>query len=326
MKVLVTGGTGFVGGHLVEHLVKEGFEVAVLARKSSRLENLKRLKVEIVFGDITERGSLKRALRDVNRIYHVAALFRQARFPDKAYWEVNVKGTENVLEAGLEAGVERFVHCSTVGVLSHISNPPADETYPYNPGDIYQESKTEGEKLALRYWREKGVPVVVIRPAMVYGPGDLRLVKLFRAIAKGRFVMLGSGKTLAHFVYIDDLVEGFLKASSLEKVEGEIYIIAGESPITLNELVKTIAEELNVSLLPIHLPVKPFQILGSFCETLCRPLRIEPPIFRRRVDFFTKDRSFNIAKARRELNYSPCVGMREGIRLTIAWYKEKGYL
>jgi nucleoside-diphosphate-sugar epimerase len=326
MKVLITGGTGFVGGHLVERFLKEGFEVRALVRKSSKLENLKRLKAEIVFGDVTKKESLKKALRDVEKVFHIAALFRQARFPDKAYWEVNARGTENILEASLEAGVGQFVHCSTVGVLSHISNPPADETHPYNPGDVYQESKAEGEKLALRYWRDRSLPVVVVRPAMVYGPGDLRLLKLFKAIARGRFIMLGSGKTLAHFVYIDDLIQGFLKTASEEKAEGEVYIIAGETPITLNELAKMIAEELNVSLPPIHLPVKPFQVLGSICETLCRPLKIEPPIFRRRVDFFTKDRSFNIAKARRELNYSPCVGMKEGIKRTATWYKKKGYL
>ncbi len=326
MKILVTGGTGFVGNHLVGRLLKEGFEVRALVRKNSKLENLEKLKPEMVFGDITKKESLKEAFRDVEKVFHVAALFRQARFPDEAYWEVNVKGTGNVLEASLEAGVKQFIHCSTVGVLSHISNPPADETYPYNPGDIYQKTKAEGEKSALKYWQEKALPVVVVRPAMVYGPGDLRLLKLFKAIARRRFIMLGSGKTLAHFVYIDDLVEGFLKAASEEKAKGEVYIIAGERAVTLNELARMIAQELNVSLVPIHLPVKPFQVLGSICETLCRPLGIEPPIFRRRVDFFTKDRSFNIAKARRELNYSPRVGMKEGIKRTATWYKEKGYL
>ena len=325
MKVLVTGGTGFVGRHLIKRLVKDGFKVKTLVRKSSNWDYLKKLDVEIVFGDIRDKDSFKGVLKDVKKVFHLAALFRQARFPDEVYRDINVKGTANILKASLEEGVEKFIHCSTVGVLSHISHPPADEHYPYNPGDIYQETKAEGEKLVLKFSKEKRISVVVVRPAMVYGPGDLRLLKLFKTIDRRQFMMIGNGQTLAHFVYIDDIIEGFLKAAA-QGVNGEIYIIAGKTSITLNELVKMIKETLNVSFPLCHLPVKPFQILGTLCENLCKPLGIEPPIFRRRIDFFTKDRAFNISKARKELGYSPRIDMKEGIKRTVAWYKENGYL
>ena len=170
------------------------------------------------------------------------------------------------------------------------------------------------------------MPVIVIRPAMIYGPGDLRFLKLFKMIARKHSFMIGSGKTLAHFVYIDDLLDGFVLASSAADREGEIYIIASEGPIALNDLVRIICDELGVSVPKIHLPVKPFQWLGSICETVCLPLKVEPPIFRRRVDFFTKNRAFDINKAKRDLKYEYKVGMREGIRRTLRWYREKEYL
>ena len=326
MKVLVTGGTGFVGGHLVRRLVKKGFDVRALVRKSSNIDNLKKLDVEIVLGDITDKDSVKKAIKGIEKVFHIGALFRQSGFPDSTFWEINVGGPKNMLEASLENGVERFIHCSTVGVLSHISNPPADETYPYSPGDIYQETKTEGEKLALKFFREEGLPGAVIRPAMIYGPGDTRILKLFKLIANRKFIMLGTGKTLAHFVYIDDLIDGFELCAEKSSALGEVYIIAGQEPITLNELVALIAKELNVPVPKLHLPVRPFQVLGSLCEAICKPFGIEPPIFRRRVDFFTKDRAFDISKARRDLGYHPKMDMVTGISRTIEWYSVNKYL
>lgn len=326
MKVLVTGGTGFVGGHLVRRLVKKGFDVRALVRKSSNIDNLKKLDVEIVLGDITDKDSVKKAIKGIKKVFHIGALFRQSGFPDSTFWEINVGGPKNMLEASLENGVERFIHCSTVGVLSHISNPPADETYPYSPGDIYQETKTEGEKLALKFFREEGLPGAVIRPAMIYGPGDTRILKLFKFIANRKFIMLGTGKTLAHFVYIDDLVHGFELCAEKSSALGEVYIIAGQGPITLNELVALIAKELNVPVPKLHLPVRPFQVLGSLCEAICKPFGVEPPIFRRRVDFFTKDRAFDTSKARRDLGYHPKVDMVTGISRTIEWYRINKYL
>lgn len=138
--------------------------------------------------------------------------------------------------------------------------------------------------------------------------------------------MLGSGRTLAHFVYIDDLINGFLLCAEKEGILGEIFIIAGGSPLTLNELTATIAQELKVKNLRLHFPVRPVQILGSLCEGICKPFGIEPPLYKRRVDFFTKDRSFNITKAQVKLDYLPKISMEEGIRRTIAWYRKERYL
>jgi len=326
VRILVTGGTGFVGSHLVSRLVKKGELVRVLVRKNSNIDYLKKLNVEICVGDVTDKNSIKAAVEGVDLVYHIAALFRQARFPDRVYGEINVQGTQNMLEASYEEGVKRFVHCSTIGVLGHIANPPANETYPYNPGDVYQRSKCEGEKIALKFFQDKEFPVVVARPASVYGPGDMRLLRLFKYVSSGKMVILGDGNPFYHLVYVEDLVTGFELCAQKENAVGQVYILGGDKYLTLNELIDLIAKVLEVSLSKIYLPVFPVKALSILCEKVCISLRIEPPFHRRRVDFFTKSRAFNISKAKKELGYKPEFDLETGLRLTAEWYREKGLL
>lgn len=324
--IALTGATGYVGSNLARHILQKGYRLRALVRDRRKSEELEREGVEIHEGDLRDPGSLKGLAEGAEKFFHTAALFREAGHPDSVYREVNVEGTRLCLEEARRAGVNFFIHCSTVGVLSHIENPPADESFPYNPGDIYQETKAEGEKVALRYFREGLVPGVVVRPAMIYGPGDMRMLKLFRGIARRRMVMLGSGRTLAHYVYIDDLVDGFWLASEKPEVSGEVFILAGPEPMSLNELFALIAREAGVPPPRIRLPAKPVQWLGSLCEAVFIPLHIEPPLYRRRVDFFTKSRSFCSDKARRMLGYEPKIGNAEGVRRTLQWYRSEGLI
>jgi len=326
MKVLVTGGTGFAGSHLVDRLISDGFEVRVIARNPEKAEKLKEKGVQIVLGSITDKDVVKKAVKGVKQVYHLAANWRTAGVPDKVYWDVNVGGTKNLLEASLEENVKRFVHCSTMGVHGHVDEIPANENTRYNPGDIYQVTKLEGEKLALNFFKEKGLPVSVIRPCAIYGPGDMRLLKMFRAIARRRFVMLGSGKTLYHMVYVTDLAEGFRLAADKEEAIGEAFLIGGEEYVSLNNLEEVIANEVGVSSPKIHFPVWPVELLGTIVEKICIPLKIEPPIYRRRVLFFTKDRAFDVSKAKNILGYRPKVDLKTGIKKTVKWYKENNYL
>jgi len=326
MKVLVTGGTGFAGSHLVDRLISEGFEVRVIARSSKKAEKLKERGVDIVLGSITDKDVIKEAVNGVKKVYHLAANWRTAGVPDKVYWDVNVGGTRNLLEASIKENIERFVHCSTMGVHGHVDEIPSNENTRYNPGDIYQVTKLEAEKLALNFYKEKGLPVSVIRPCAIYGPGDMRLLKMFRAIAKKRFIMLGSGETLYHMVYVTDLAEGFRLAADKEEAIGGAFLIGGEEYISLNRLVEIIANGIGVSTPKIHFPVWPVELLGTIVEKICIPLRIEPPIYKRRVLFFTKDRAFDISKAKNILGYRPKVDLITGIKQTVKWYRDNGYL
>lgn len=325
-QVLVTGATGFTGSHLTRRLLEDGHDVRILARQTSNVTRAELAGAEVIFGDVTDERTANRACTDVDTVYHIAALYRQAGFPDASYWNVNYGGTLNMLEASHRAGVRRFVHCSTIGVHSSVCNPPADETAPYQPDDVYQRSKCEAEKAALKFHEVKGLPVSVIRPAGIYGPGDLRWLKLFKSIGRRRFVMLGSGDTFIHMVYISDLVDAFLLAAQVPSAVGKVYIAGGERYVTLNELAAAIAEALGVPEPRIHLPVKPVRLLSGICEDVCRAVHVEPPIFRRRVDFFVKNRAFDISRAKAELGYRPKVSLEDGINRTASWYKEQNLL
>jgi nucleoside-diphosphate-sugar epimerase len=320
--VLVTGATGFTGGHLARFLVRQGYRVRALIRPGKDASALVAAGIEITPGDLTDKTSLDAAVSGVDTVYHIAALYREEGVSKQRFWDVNVTGTKNLIEAAGKAGVKRFVHCSTVGVQGEIQHPPATEEAQYRPGDHYQQSKMEGELLALDYFK-KGYPVTVFRPVGIYGPGDTRFLKLFRNVKKP---MIGSGKALYHLTFIDDLVEGILKVGTTPGIEGEIFTLAGPRYTTLNELYDVIAGVLGVSRSRLSIPVWPVWTAGALCELLCRPLRIEPPIFRRRVDFFIKDRAFDITKARTRLGYNPKVDLNKGISRTAEWYREQGLL
>jgi nucleoside-diphosphate-sugar epimerase len=322
-KNLVTGATGFTGGHLARMLAGRGCEVTCLARPGKDVTELEQAGCRVVRGDLTKQDTLKDAVKGMDKVYHIAALYREENVPRSMFRDVNVGGTRNLLEASLDAGVKRFIHCSTVGVQGEIGKPPATEETPYNPGDAYQESKMEGELLALDFHRQRGLGVVVFRPVGIYGPGDTRFLKLFRNF---RFGMFGSGEVLYHLTYIDDLTEGIRLAGTVPGVEGQVFTLAGERYTTLNELYAVIAEVLDSPRSRRHYPVWPVYAAGAVCEWVCRPFRIPPPIYRRRLDFFMKDRAFDISKAGRMLGYRPAVDLKTGIARTAEWYKKKGLL
>ncbi|MBM3702959.1 MAG: NAD-dependent epimerase/dehydratase family protein [Actinobacteria bacterium] len=326
MKALVTGGTGFTGSNLVRSLIEKGVEVRVLARPTSKTDFLEDLDAEIVIGDISERDDVDRAVKGMDKVFNIAAAFRESNLPERAYWAVNYDGTRNILEACVKYDVSKLVHCSTIGVVSSVTTVPSDETAPYSPGDVYQQSKCEAEKEVLRFAREKKLPASVIRPCAIYGPGDMRLLKMFRMIARKKFYVLGSGKALYHMVYINDLVSGFILASEKEKAVGEVFIIGGDKYTTLNELFRIIADEFKVRPPKIHLPYKPIEVLSVLMEYAYKPLKKEPPLYKRRVAFFKKDRAFNISKAKRILGYMPEFDLRKGIHLTAKWYMDNGYI
>ncbi|MFP4082916.1 MAG: NAD-dependent epimerase/dehydratase family protein [Candidatus Aminicenantes bacterium] len=325
-KALVTGASGFTGYYMVKNLIAHGYHVRVFVRPASKINKLKPLSISISTGDIRSEKDLEMAMTDVDIVFHIAALYRAANLPDSEYWAVNALGTKNVLNAALKKNVKRVVHCSTVGVHGHIETPPGDENSPFNPGDIYQKSKAEGEKIAFSYYREKGLPVTVVRPTGIYGPGDLRMLKMYRLIQNRKFIIFGSGKTLYHLTYITDTVEGFRLAGENSKAVGQAYIIGGDEYITLNQFTQTIAKELGVPAPSIHLPVLPLYLTSFIVEKICVALRIQPPIFRRRLDIFYKNRAFDCSKAKRELGYKPEVGCVEGIHKTAKWYIENGLL
>ena len=326
MRVLVTGATGFTGGHLARTLAARGDDVRALVRDPSRAGELAHAGISLVAGDLRDAESLRAATADVEVVYHIAAMYREAGLPESTYRDVNARGVEQIVDAAARSGARRVVHCSTVGVHGDVERPPANEDAPLRPGDIYQVTKLEGEQLARQAALRAGIELVVVRPSGIYGPGDRRLLKLFRGVARRQWITLGSGEIYYHLTHIDDLVEGFRLCGEHPAAAHRTYILAGGEVTTLNELVGIVAEVAGVPAPRLHMPAWPVWLAGAACEAVCVPLRIEPPLYRRRVDFFTKSRAFDITRARTEIGYAPRVTLRDGIRRTLDWYRQQGWL
>jgi nucleoside-diphosphate-sugar epimerase len=324
-KILVTGATGFTGKAVSRRLVEEGEQVVAFVRPTSNVRELEELGVECLRVDIKNPTDVMDHFAGVSKVFHIAAAYRAEYADHDEFRLVNVEATRNLLEAAKRNRVRRFIHCSTVGVQGRIDDPPADEEYRFLPGDHYQASKMEGELLALRYFSD-GLPGVVVRPVGIYGPGDTRFLKLFKPISKGMFVMIGTGNTLYHLTYISDLVDGFLLCGKRDEALGEVFTIAGETYTTIRDLVHMIADVLGKPRPAWRVPFYPVYLASVACEKACSLVGVEPPLYPRRVEFFYKDRAFNIGKAKRLLDYSPKIGLREGLAATADWYKGKGLI
>jgi nucleoside-diphosphate-sugar epimerase len=325
MKVLVTGANGFTGLRLAQRLQQSGHEVRALVRPTASTGTLEAAGIEVFRGQLTDTQDVRAAVSGCAKVYHVAAAFRTAGHPDSYYYDVNVGGTSNVLEAARAAGCERVVHCSTGGVHGHIAEPPANEKYRFAPGDVYQDSKVAAEGLVQQAIAQ-GQRVVIFRPGAIYGEGDLRFLKLYRSVQNRRWVMIGSGETRLHMVHVDDLCAGIELCGSQESAIGQVFLIAGPDAPKLNEIVAIIANVLKVPQPRLKIPVWPVYAAGWLCEKICVPLRIDPPLHTRRVSFFTHHREFDISKARRLLGYDPQINAAAGIARTAAWYISQGLL
>jgi nucleoside-diphosphate-sugar epimerase len=325
--VLVTGAAGFAGLALALSLAAAGHRVRGLVRKRERAITLERAGVDMVVGDIRDPAVVRQATQGIDTVYHLAAVFRRAGVPDSEYREVHVDATRQLIEQSAADGVGRIVHCSTVGVHGSVSeDAPATEDAPFRPGDIYQLTKLEGERMAVETANRTGVPLTVVRPGPIYGPGDRRLLKLIGGIARGRFRLLGDGHPRFQLVYVDDLTHAFRLAAESPLAAGRTYIITGNEAPTLNELVHEIAGVARVEPPRFRLPVWPFWLAGAVCEAVCIPLGIEPPIYRRRGKFFTSNRWFDTSRARAELGFAPRVRLRDGIRRTLDSYRQLGWI
>ncbi len=330
-KLLVTGAAGFIGGALFKRLVEYQLDVigTVLYEEEATSLREKGYQVEVL--DLASEESWDNLLQDIDIVFNIAALFQEVENSEAMYHKVNVDGTLKLLKTARAAGVERFVHCSTVGVHGNVKQIPCTEETPFNPMDEYHRTKLEGELAVLDYATtlgDNGMIVTVNRPAMVYGPGDTRMMKIFKAINSGKFMMIGSGEVLAHLGYIDDQVDSLILngVRPRKTVHLKAFNIASSHPITLNEFSQFIADAAEVKLSKLKVPVFPVWFAGLICEIICRPIGIKPPIFRRRVGFFTHNRAFDISKANKLLNYHPQIADAEGIKTTLNWYKEKGLL
>ncbi len=326
-RVLVTGATGFTGSLLVRKLVGAGLKVAAIARSTSRTDHLADLDICWHRGEVFDPQTISEATCGAEYIFHVAAAFREAKYPDEYYHRVHVESTRRLAQAALKnPSFRRFVHVSTMGVHGHIENPPADEESPFNPGDIYQITKAEADKWLREFAVSSRLPFTIIRPAAIFGPGDKRLLKLFKMVTWPVFPILGKGKCLYHLIHVEDLTNIIITAATHPAAQGQVFIAGNKEPIPLEDIVRIIGPVFGRIPKIARLPAEPFFLMADLCESICKPFGLEPPLYRRRVAFYTKDRAFNTTKLQRLLDYHYLFDNEAGLKNTAEWYLNKGWI
>lgn len=327
MKIAITGATGFLGKSLASWLAKQGHELYLHARSEEKAASIKDLAKKLIICDITDTKGIGELVADADIVINTVSNFRSASGPPESYKEINVDGTINTFESARTANVKRFIHISTIGVFGDIKECPASETTEYNPGDNYQRTKLDAE-LYCREQAEKDIDMelVVLRPCSMYGPGDMRMLKMFRMLKKGTFFVIGACNANFHAVYIDDILAGIDLAMTKEGIDQEVFILGGENYVSLKEYISIVATAVGSSYPKIKLPFWPMYILSAIIEFICVPIGVEPPIFRRRIKFYKNNRAFNINKAMTTLGYQPKISLQEGMKRTAEWYRKNNYL
>jgi dihydroflavonol-4-reductase len=322
MKLFVTGACGFIGSHFVEHAIAAGHHVIGLCRHDRAEQrptytHVERLGAELVSGDVLDCESLRNSLDGVDCVVHFAAAFREGGVGEDYFRRVNVAGTANLLEAARARGVKRFVLCSTAGIYGQRVPGVIDESKPVLPWNAYERSKVAAEDEVRRSARASGMEYVILRPTAVYGPRDERLLKLFRSAARGRFPLFGAGEGRRHMVYVSDLADAFLRACTQPGAANHEMIVAGPEAVPLREMLRTLADLSNRRSCGPRLPLRPMLRLAAIIEDVCNRFNIDPPLYRRRMDFYTNDAAFDASRARRVLGWEPQVPLREGLARTL---------
>lgn len=326
--VLVTGGTGFTGTKLVRKLVEAGnVKVRCIARPSSRIDEDLSEAVTWYRGDVYDPDVVEDAVEGVDYIFHLAACFRDPSATDDEYRKVHVTSTRLLAKAAhAQSEFNRFVHTSTVGVHGHVESPPADETAPYNPGDLYQETKLEGELSIRKFANSQGLPLVVIRPAAIMGPNDRRLLKLFKFAKYGVFPLLDGHDPRYHLIHVDDLTNCMLLAADHPAALGEVFICGNEEPTSVVKMLTQISDLLGQTVQFISLPSAPLFALADAVEWASGKIGVAPILYRRRLAFFTKDRAFDTSKLRKVLEFDYRYDNESGICDTVRGYERRDWL
>lgn len=327
MTILVTGATGFLGTALVPELVKRREEVRILARDEQKARAQFGEAVSIIAGDITDARQVERAVEGASVIYHLVGRLYHPSVPTELYRQTHTEGTRILLAACKgQSQLKRIVHCSTTGVHGATGTKPAAENAPFAPTNPYEATKLEAELLALQAYKEDGLPVSVVRPGLVYGPGDLHLLGFFSSIQKGLFRVIDGGKALLHPIYIDDMTTAFLLCAENPQALGHSYNIAGERPVTIRELATAIAHSLGKELPSGSIPLWLANLASDIFAITPGMQGERAPLTRSRVAFLTHSRVYDISRASTELGFAPAIDLEEGMKRTAEWYRKHGYL
>lgn len=318
-KALVTGASGFVGSHLCRRLCQRGYQVKALIRQTSSLERLRELDIDLAYGDLRDIFSLHSALKGMEIVFHTAASVGDWVKKEEAY-AVNVKGTENILKASLSASVRRFIGISSLAVLGMKDHYGTKETAPYeSTGDAYCDSKIESEKLMLEFGKKYNLPVTILRPGFIYGPGDNQLLpRILDTLKKGKFAFIGRGDKILNIVYIENLIEAIILAAGTDRAIGQVYNITDGAVVDRRKFINTIADIWGVPRPHREIPIWLAKALTPIFENVNRFTGSKrPPLLNRaRMKFMALNLHFDISKAKEELGYRPVFNLRQALEET----------
>ncbi|MEW5957745.1 MAG: NAD-dependent epimerase/dehydratase family protein [Chloroflexota bacterium] len=326
-KVLITGATGFIGGRLAERLaLEEGVQVRGLARTPAKGQRLADLGVEIAPGDVTDPASLAAAMDGCHTAFHAAAWVSEGGSKDQV-WAVNVSGTQNVVDAALDAGLKRLVYVSSAAVYGSLQQFDIDERTPTRRrGNLYADSKVAAEELVFKAYREHGLAVVSARASQVYGPRSpqftIRPVEIIKA---GKMILIDGGRHLCKPVYIDNLVDGLILCATVEAAIGEAINLTDGEPIPWRDFFGAYGRMLGID----SFPSAPFALawLAALYNEVSAALRGKKARFNRGAVLALRSRnSFSNQKARTLLGWTPKVDFNEGMQRTETWLRAEGYI
>lgn len=321
MVTLITGATGLLARNLIPALLERGHTLRALVLPGEDITWLAQQHVAVFWGDVRKRESLQAPMQGVDTVFHLAAMMGAWRTMAE-YRSVNVAGTEHVCRAALDAGVRRLVHISSWTVYGMALKQPAREDFPLAPfPEPYAITKADGDRLVQRLIQREGLPAVIIRPGTFFGPGDrLHFGRMADRLRVGKGVVIGSGRNALPFVYVTDVVQGLLLSAEREQAVGQAYNITNDQPLTQEEFLRAIAEEIGVRPPGVHLPYHPLYAAAYAAEIAAGRTR-QPIVTRLGVKLFGTDNRHAIDKARRELGYAPRVSLQQGVQLAATWYR-----
>src|SRR5437667_4403345 len=316
-------------------LLERGDEVRAMVRPVEGASRLRKLDgVEVVLGDLVDRESLKRAVQGIQCVYNVAAKTGPWGL-EKDYNAVNVWGVGDLLSASMAVGVQRVVHTSSITVYGHQLKGIITEDHPFHAEDNpYSRTKIAGEKMVADFVKERGAPVVIVRPAWIYGPRDTASFGRFVAMVEsGKGFLISSGKSIVPIVYVRDVAQGLIKAGdSGDEAIGKAYTIADDRRVTQAEYLNTIADFLEVP--PVSRKIPYFTLLAAargaelMWQAMGRRKSAPPPVTTYGVTLLGRNQEFSIEKAQRELGYKPEYDVIRGVCEGVNWYlrSKKGSL
>lgn len=305
MKALVTGANGFTGSHLVRALQKQGYAVVGLVRKSSNLTRLSNNKVQLVYGDITDRDALRTAMNGVDTVFHTAAYVELGLVDEPKMQRANVEGTRAVLEVAQELGISKLVYCSTIGVFGDTKGEVVNETFQRTQSDFssaYDRTKYQAQQLVDQFALQ-GLPVVSVLPSGIFGPDDPHFGPVIQQFLKGRLKVWAGGDRITGIVHVDDLADAMISSAQKGK-PGEYYIISA-GDLTTREMFQMISQQTGIPI-PGEVPKPLVRLAGNLLDPIGRLLKWQPPISRERVHYIY-DRCVRVdaTKARSELGWHP---------------------